>query len=78
MSSTINSPQPVVTAPWMRSQDEKETRTEKASKTVEWYQPTLKTLPKVTVEVFMKYVGLSSEEEVKEHIYSVREKAWDV
>ena len=78
MSNTMISPQPAVTAPWTRSQDEKETRTEKASRTVEWYQPKLKTLPVVTVEVFMKYVGLSSEEEVKEHIYSVREKAWDV
>jgi hypothetical protein len=53
---------------------------EKASPTtaVEWYQPYLKTLPSSTLEVFKNYVGLFSEEEVKEHIYRVRDKAWQV
>ena len=78
MLITTVSPQSATTAPWVKSRNEKETQPIEASKTVEWYQPTLKALPAVTVEVFLKYVGLSSEEEVKQHIYSVRGKAWDV
>ena len=78
MSTAAVSPSPGTTAPWAQNQDEREPRTERGSKTVEWYQPTLNTLPAATVEVFTKYVGLSSEEEMKEHIYSVRGKAWNV
>jgi len=49
-----------------------------AAREVEWYQPTLKALPASTVDVFTRYVGLESEEEIKAQIYAVRDKAWNV
>lgn len=63
--------------PWLATRTE-EKDIEDASKLVEWYQPALKALPASTLEVFTKYVGLKSEEEVKEHIYKLRDKAWNV
>jgi hypothetical protein len=50
---------------------------EPTSRDVEWYQPAMKTLPSSTVEVFVKYSGLA-DEEVRQHIYTVRDKAWEV
>lgn len=50
---------------------------EPTSREVEWYHPVMKTLPSTTVEVFVKYSGVA-EEEVRQHIYSVRDKAWEV
>ena len=77
MPAAIVDSRPVESTQWTSTKDE-ETKMEKASKAVEWYQPILKTLPASTIEVFTKYVGLSSEEEVKAHIHMVRDKAWDV
>ncbi|KAM3068852.1 hypothetical protein ACMFMG_011014 [Clarireedia jacksonii] len=51
---------------------------EDESKKVEWYQPEMKALPSSTMEVFKNYVGLQTEEEVKAHIYRIRDKAWKV
>lgn len=45
---------------------------------VEWYQPVMKKLPSSTIEVFVNYAGLADEKETIEHIYAVRDKAWDV
>ncbi|KAK6836469.1 hypothetical protein PG987_006964 [Apiospora arundinis] len=49
-----------------------------STKTVEWYQPTVKSLPDSTVEFFENYVGINGEERIKEHIYRVRDTAWKV
>ncbi|KAK8078904.1 hypothetical protein PG994_002711 [Apiospora phragmitis] len=48
------------------------------TKYVEWYQPTVKTLPKSTVEFFENYIGIKGEEAIKEHIYKIRDMAWTV
>ncbi|KAJ5607160.1 hypothetical protein N7537_003779 [Penicillium hordei] len=49
-----------------------------ACNTVEWYRPTLDQLPAPTVELFLQYTGLKSENEVKDHIYKIRDKAWQI
>ncbi|KAK5996777.1 Asnovolin E/Chermesin D methyltransferase nvfJ [Cladobotryum mycophilum] len=47
-------------------------------KSVEWYQPVIKSLPQSTVRFFEEYVGIKGEEAIKEHIYRTRDKAWQV
>lgn len=47
-----------------------------SNKSVEWYQPTVKSLPPGTVDFFQKYVGIEGEEAIKAHIYRVRDMAW--
>lgn len=65
--------------PWAKTATApKEEASLQPNKAVEWYQPTLKALPSSTVELFMKYVGLKSEDEVRAHIYVIRDKAWTV
>lgn len=49
-----------------------------STKAVEWYQPTVKSLPDSTVEFFENYVGIKGDEKIKEHIYRVRDTAWKV
>ncbi|KAK8859631.1 hypothetical protein PGQ11_010365 [Apiospora arundinis] len=49
-----------------------------STKTVEWYQPTVKSLLDSTVEFFENYVGIKGDEKIKEHIYRVRDMAWKV
>ncbi|PQE32764.1 methyltransferase domain-containing protein [Rutstroemia sp. NJR-2017a WRK4] len=51
---------------------------ESESKKVDWYQPEIKALPSSTMEVFKNYAGFQTEEEMKTHIYRVRDKAWKV
>lgn len=48
------------------------------TKYVEWYQPTVKSLPESTVELFENYVGIGGEEAIKSHIYKIRDLAWKV
>ncbi|CAI7585794.1 unnamed protein product [Penicillium glandicola] len=48
------------------------------SNTAEWYRPTLEQLPAPTVELFLQYTDLKSEDEVKDHIYKIRNKAWQI
>ncbi|CAI7569224.1 unnamed protein product [Penicillium viridicatum] len=45
---------------------------------VEWYRRTLEQLPAPTVELLLQYTGLKSEDEVKDHIYKIRDKAWQM
>jgi hypothetical protein len=47
-------------------------------KTVQWYQPTLTQLPEPTKDLFEKYAGLETEDEIKDHITSIRNKAWQM
>lgn len=47
-------------------------------KSVQWYQPLIKSLPASTVEFFGEYSGIVGEEAVKTHIYEVRDRAWRV
>lgn len=49
-----------------------------ACKTVEWYRPTLEQLSVPTVELFLQYICLKPEDEVKDHIYKIRDKAWQM
>ncbi|KAK8029765.1 Methyltransferase [Apiospora rasikravindrae] len=48
------------------------------SKAVEWYQPTVKSLPLSTVEFFENYIGVKGENAIKQHIYMIRDMAWEV
>ncbi|KAK7914020.1 hypothetical protein PG985_011723 [Apiospora marii] len=48
------------------------------TKAVEWFQPTVKSLPPSTVEFFENYIGIKGEEAIKEHIYMIRDMAWRV
>ncbi|KAK8112943.1 hypothetical protein PG984_013469 [Apiospora sp. TS-2023a] len=48
------------------------------NKSVEWYQPTVKSLPESTVRLFDNYVGIKGEEAIKRHIYKIRDMAWKV
>lgn len=48
------------------------------SKLVEWYQPTVKSLPADTVELFENYVGIKGQDAIKKHIYQIRDVAWKV
>lgn len=48
------------------------------TKSVEWYQPTVKSLSESTVELFESYVGIRDEEAIKSHIYRIRDMAWKV
>ena len=47
------------------------------SKNVEWYQPTLKKLSDTAVQVFRVYSGIP-EDQIIDHIYRVRDKAWNM
>ncbi|KAK4870750.1 hypothetical protein LT330_005098 [Penicillium expansum] len=49
-----------------------------AHNTVAWYRSTLEQLPASTLKLFLQYTGLKSEDEVKDHIYKIRDKAWQV
>lgn len=49
---------------------------EDSTKAVEWYQPTVKSLPESTISFFENYVGIKGEEAIKDHIYRVRDMAW--
>ncbi|KAH6652735.1 hypothetical protein BKA67DRAFT_518946 [Truncatella angustata] len=46
-------------------------------KNVEWYQPTLTTLPDTAARIFQDYSGIP-EGQVVDHIHRVRDKAWDI
>lgn len=48
------------------------------SKEVEWYQPEVKSLPPSTLAFFEDYVGIRGEAAIKQHIYNVRDIAWQV
>ncbi|KAK7911812.1 hypothetical protein PG985_014293 [Apiospora marii] len=48
------------------------------TKSVEWYQPTVKSLSDSTVELFESYVAIRGEEAIKSHIYRIRDMAWKV
>ena len=47
------------------------------ARNVEWYQPVLNTLPETARRVFRDYSGVS-EDGIVDHIYQVRDKAWDM
>ncbi|KAK8062602.1 hypothetical protein PG997_014699 [Apiospora hydei] len=69
--------------PWMaKGENETRDRVREAkddpSKAVEWYQPTVKSLPAGTVEFFEIYIGIKGEDAIKEHIYTIRDMAWKV
>ncbi|KAK7959768.1 Methyltransferase [Apiospora aurea] len=69
--------------PWMargnnRTRDRVREAMDDTSKVVEWYQPTVKSLPASTVEFFENYVGVKGEDVIKEHIYTIRDMAWKV
>jgi ABC-type sugar transport system substrate-binding protein len=49
----------------------------KASKNVEWYQATLDQVPQTAKEIFRDYSKIP-EDEVLDHIYRVRDKAWEM
>lgn len=72
--------------PWMAKDNHQASqnidRTQEAgddpTKSVEWYQPTVKSLSESTVELFENYVGIRGEEAIKRHIYRIRDMAWKV
>lgn len=70
--------------PWLSEKDghqeaEEAPKTEiESAKSVQWYQPLIKSLPVSTVEFFGQYSGIMGEEAVKRHIYEVRDRAWKV
>ncbi|KAF2823436.1 hypothetical protein CC86DRAFT_422289 [Ophiobolus disseminans] len=49
----------------------------KASRDVAWYQASLTRVPETAIQVFREYSGIP-DEEILDHIYKVRDQAWDV
>jgi hypothetical protein len=49
----------------------------KAPRDVAWYQATLEKVPEIAMRVFREYSGLP-DEEILDHIYKVRDQAWDM
>ncbi|KAI2463316.1 hypothetical protein F4781DRAFT_440660 [Annulohypoxylon bovei var. microspora] len=49
----------------------------KASRDVEWYQPELKQIPETAKQIFRSYSKIS-DDEVFNHIYRVRDEAWEI
>lgn len=49
----------------------------RAGRDVAWYQKNLNKVPKIALEIFREYSGIP-DEKVMEHIYKVRDKAWDM
>ncbi|KAJ5705982.1 hypothetical protein N7536_001671 [Penicillium majusculum] len=62
----------------METSSEQPTIITPACNTIEWYRPTLEQLPAPTVELLLQNTGLKSEDEVKDHIYKIRDKAWQM
>ncbi|KAK8063668.1 hypothetical protein PG996_008320 [Apiospora saccharicola] len=72
--------------PWMAKESHQASKTidraqrdrEEPTKSVKWYQPTVKSLSETTVELFENYAGITGEEAIKSHIYRIRDMAWKV
>ena len=77
MAAEVSQQPPVVPATINARAEDWTNGMNKAGRNVAWYQSTLNRVPDIAKQIFRDYSGIP-DDQIMDHIYHVRDKAWDM